>query len=192
MNARADLTRRILDYLGERLELLHESLRELGRRLRDGIAQVVSRHAGDALRELLSDALHRTDPDADDPSYHSRSYYEDDPYGGPADYWHEYGPEQPLPQSSHRVPSVTERVRRSRWWALLPSLLHLLGGARFALDRRAWLALAGIGAGAGLLTLILGPSAGAVWAVAGSVLLLTGLADSVRDGVGFLLRLLHR
>jgi hypothetical protein len=58
-------TRRLLRYLGERLELLHEALADLGRRLREHIAQAVGGHLGEAVRDAVRAALDRCLPGPD-------------------------------------------------------------------------------------------------------------------------------
>src|SRR5262249_56855882 len=56
------LAARALGGARERLGLLHSSLLELGRRLRDRIAELVGSHAGEAVREAVLAALPRSGP----------------------------------------------------------------------------------------------------------------------------------
>src|SRR5262249_55417256 len=57
-----DLAARALGGARERLGLLHSSLLELGRRLRDRIAELVGSHAGEAVREAGLAPLPRSGP----------------------------------------------------------------------------------------------------------------------------------
>src|SRR5262249_7377104 len=56
------LAARALGGARERLGQLHASLAELGRRLRDRIAELVGSHAGEAVREAVLAALPRSGP----------------------------------------------------------------------------------------------------------------------------------
>src|ERR1700730_6001137 len=62
---------RLLRYLGERLERLHESLSGLGRRLGEHIAQLVGTHVGDAVREAVRAALNQQLPEPEPDPYQS-------------------------------------------------------------------------------------------------------------------------
>jgi hypothetical protein len=76
---------------------------------------------------------------------------------------------------------------------VLPAALQLAGWCLHRLrgHHRA-LGLAAVGAAAGLTAVVAGPLAGALAAAAGTALLLTSLADGMRDAVGGLIEETNR
>ena len=189
------LPRRLRRYLLERLELLHEALSSLARRLRESIASVIGSHVGEAVRDALRTALEQqasdTLPDEPQDDYRPRYPYQDwhDPYqeyaapsspyfDEPAPLWHD---ERPATSS---VPPNPPANRLSRWWSFLPAALRALTvWLRGKEARPAGLTLLGIGALAAGVTLVVHPLAGALFAVAGTVCTLTTLMDSAREVV---------
>src|SRR5262249_20312426 len=68
-----------------RVSRLYEDLSSLGRRLREGIALLAGRHAGDAVRDAVEAALGPSEPDLGLPesSYRPSAGGRDDPYRRP-------------------------------------------------------------------------------------------------------------
>jgi hypothetical protein len=196
-------TQRLLRYLGERLELLHEALADLGRRLREHIAQAVGGHLGEAVRDAVRAALDRClpGPDPGGQRYHEpwpgrqgqglpyhQSNYEHHRYQrSPVQ---EYGYEEEH-EHFHQQPQAARAARPGGpppYWSVLPAALQLAGWClRRLRGRHRAFGLAAVGAAAGVTAVVAGPLAGAVAAAAGTALLLTSLADAARDAVGGLI-----
>src|SRR3954468_12322120 len=84
------LARPVRRYLQERLELLHDALASLARRLRESIAAVIGTHVGAAVRDAVQAALdqrRRDAPPYDDPDDFPRR----DLHGDGHDPFGEYG-----------------------------------------------------------------------------------------------------
>jgi hypothetical protein len=177
------VTRRAVSYLAKRLELLHETLQNLGVRLRDAIAQIVGQHVGDTIREVVQTALNRniTQQDRYEPSYYDRpDPPEDDPFSEQqeeeAQLWNHRRPVTHSPQ-------VVEPTSTRLWLLIPPALRGLAWLLRHKPGRRA-LPILGVGIAAGLMALLTGPFVGALTATAGTVLVLTGLTDGVCNAIG--------
>jgi len=194
------LAARALGGARERLGQLHASLGELGRRLRDRIAELVGSHAGEAVREAVLAALPRSGPGP--PPRDQRPFAPEDeghdPYpsmdGAYPDLDHssygragrpEWGQEhsyRPQPSSSSPEPSPWWR------WLVLPVALEMASRWLPSAPRPLVGAL-GVGAAAALAGLLAGRLAGLVAGAAGAALWLTGLADGLGEAAGRLARL---
>jgi hypothetical protein len=160
-------------FLLERLERFHEALDTLGQRLREGIAQLISKHVGDAIRDAIESVLgnrraHFT-PERHLPQ--NRSYH--DPYGYP------YGddPEDGFWEDREEVPDEAEPQQPPwRWRSLLTGLTQLVAwSVRSSARRPSLKKLLCLGAGMGILTLLAGPVVGGiVTAISTTILLAVG------------------
>jgi hypothetical protein len=170
-----------LRYLLVRLERLHDALASLGRRLRQAVASVVGDHVGDAVRDALQAALLRHAGAEPCPPTHRP--LSDDPEETPDEPGHGDGlwPE-------HRpttVPPVPRPKRPTCWWPVVPPALRRLGPWLWRqASRSPALTFLGVGAAAGIVALTVGPLAGVLVGVAGTVYAATALADGVTLAVG--------
>ena len=179
-----------------RVSRLYEDLSSLGRRLREGIAMLAGRHAGDAVRDAVEAALGPSETDLnlpessyrpypggrDDP--YRRSYR--DPYAEDAERYGGYREDDAWSAPSHElVPPPSGLARLPAWWAVLPPALQLLSWwLRQRQSRPRVAAALGVGAAAILAYLTIGPVAGALVASAGTALTLYGLVGGLRDCAG--------
>ena len=174
-------------FLIDRLERLHTALETLGERLREGIAQLVGGHIGDAVKDALATTLLRRPvhlgphPDHDPRAWHSATLDrhgdclpQDHPYR--EHFWEE--PElEPLP-----APRSQEPEQPSRWKSLVAGGVHLVTlWYRHRPPRRFLLRFLGLGAVAILVTLVAGTLIGGLVATFGTVSLLTNTADTATD-----------
>jgi hypothetical protein len=165
-------------FLMERLERLHTALENLGQRLREGIAQLVGSHIGEAVQDALATALlHRplsyfARPDRDPRRYPGDDLHrerEDWPHADErhAGFWEEREPEPPPPP------------RPSRWRSVVAGSVHLATlWCRYRPPRRSLLRFLGLGAVAALVTLAAGSLVGGIVATVGTAVLLTRTADT--------------
>jgi hypothetical protein len=180
-----------------RVSRLYEDLSSLGRQLREGIATLAGRHAGDAVRDAVQTALGHTETDL---GLHASSYRpsaggRDDPYRGPyrdpyaedAERYGGYREDGDAWSASSRepVPPPSCLARLPAWWSTLPPALQLLSWWLRQRESRPRVATAlGVGAAAILAYLTIGPVAGALVASAGTALTLYGLVGGLRDCAG--------
>jgi hypothetical protein len=182
-------------FLHQRLERLREALENLGKRLRESIAELVGRHLGDALRELferllrLPPTLRPPDyPSPRHPSYHNPSYEPDDPYqeqgfwGNSAPMERDSFPPSPLPPEPV-APEPTPRP--SRWRSLLAGLTQLAGWWLQSKPRRPALRqVLMVGTVVSITTVVAGPLVGGVLLTIGMALLLARVGDGSRHAAG--------
>ena len=181
-----------------RVSRLYEDRSSLGRRLREGLAILAGRHAGDAVRDAVEAALGPSEPDLGLPesSYRPSAGGRDDPYRRPyrdpyvrdaegyGGYREDDDPwsvpsREPLPSPSSGLD------RLPAWWAVLPPALQLLSWWLRQRKSRPRVATAlGVGAAAILAYLTIGPVAGALVGTAGTALTLSGLIGGLRDLAG--------
>lgn len=177
------LSRPVRLFLSERLERLHMALKDLGQRLRAGIAQLVGSHIGEAVQDALAAALFRQPASpAPHPSYdpwpwphEDPSHYEQDltrAHTRPDVFWEESEPEQLPHRPQGPQPS-------SRWHSLVGGGVHLATlWYRHRPPPRSVLHFLGLGAIATLVTLVTGSLFGTVAATIGTALLMTTTADT--------------
>jgi hypothetical protein len=179
---------------------LSEDLSSLGRRLCEGIAVLVGRHAGEAVRDTVEAALGQTRTDDVLPGPSDRSYpggrdnayresyrdpYVDDRDGRYGDYPRDSDPwsgseYEPVPSRSSPGPAYPPA-----WWSVLPPVLQVLNWWLRQRESRQPLAAAlGVAAAAVLASLAVSPVAGLLVASAGTALTLSGLITGLRDVVG--------
>jgi hypothetical protein len=203
MSSTRNLARRAVRLACERLERLREALLGLGRRLRDSIAQLVGSHVGEAVREtvhaLLEDSYPRPAGPDPPPRASYRGSYQQVPYRGESypedlygdDSYHDdchrhvgeepyrrsqpdrHDHDKPIPQAV-ALPSPT-------WWSLVPPAVQMAGWVvRRLPGRPSLLGSLLVGVAAAVTTGTAGPMAGAVTAVAGVVVLLTALSQTIQ------------
>jgi hypothetical protein len=175
------LTRPVRRFLSERLERLREALENLGRRLRESVAQLLGTHIGETVRQAVENALQvqplrRYDPE---PFYRHggrERHFEDDDFeedrfwGREPSVWEPPEPETPI-----------ENEKPSRWKAVLDAALHgLFCFVRPRCERPSLLKLVGIGAAIGLATLLGVPVIGGAVLALAAMLLLKKLAGTDR------------
>lgn len=166
-------------FLMDRLERLHESLENLGQRLREGIASLVGNHIGDAIKDALAILLLRESPTrAPEPyprresAYSPRDFHRDGYDEYDRDFWRH---EPDLPdREPGREPEPETEPKPSRWKTLLTGLVHL---STWWLQRRSWRSFLVAGAVVGAAALVASPLVGGVVAVVGTAVLLTRVAD---------------
>ena len=172
-------------FLIDRLERLHTALETLGERLREGIAQLVGGHIGEAVKDALATALLRRPvhlsphPDHDLRPWHSAAL---DRHG---DHLHDHGYREGFweeEQESLPAPRPPEPGQPSRWKSLVAGGVHLVTlWYRHRPPRRVLLRFLGLGAVAILVTLVAGTLIGGLVATFGTVSLLTNTADTATE-----------
>jgi hypothetical protein len=170
-------------FLTERLELLKEALEGLGQRLREGVAQLLGAHVGQAVRDSVGAAL-ANEPDDDVAARFDRyERYDHDGYD-PDDIEEErfWGHAAPPPRE---LPPQPEGASR---WSRCKALLT--GGVQVAsvwlqhrLPQKSLRWLVGLGSLAGLLTLASGPLVGGLVTAAVTGFLLARPANPTVNGV---------
>jgi hypothetical protein len=191
------LTKPARRYFQERLDRLYDALSQLGQRLRESIASVVGQHVGEVVRETVQAVLENRLPEAKQrlPSYHEPSYrrsfreeQEDPRYGAPQrpGFWYD-DEEDYRPQYTTPDPQPTKRPVMRLWSLLLAAVQGFGWWIKNQPRRISVRKVLGIGAASIVAGLVLGPFAGILTAITGSMLFLTHLADGVRDAVGGLI-----
>ncbi len=173
------LSRPARRFLSDRLERLHDALENLGQRLREGIAHLVGGHIGDAVRDALASALQHKLPSRPHDAYSAHNVA-GEPHGFHddsdmrQDFWREREYEPPPP-----APEPKAELKPRRWQPLLAGGMQL---ASWCLQHRpkprTLKRMVGIGAVAGLITLLAGPLIGSIVAVAGTAFLMKRMADT--------------
>jgi hypothetical protein len=177
----------------DRLERLHESLQNLGQRLREGIAHLVGTHIGDAVRDALDALLQSRRLNAVPDQYR-------DPYRSPEPgyYRHDYSPRENEDEdfwyeSEQPPPEEEPEPKPSRWRSLLTGLVQLTSWwLQLPIRRRSWLGFLAVGAAVGVSTLIASPLVGGVVGVIGTAFLMTRLADRATQAAGRVSRCVAR
>jgi hypothetical protein len=167
------LTHSTRRFLMDRLDRLHDALEGLGKRLREGIAQLVGSHIGDAVKDALAVLLLRNAPAPDPEPYYRResSYRPHDPYHDDYErgFWNE---REPMPRERDPEPEPEREQKPSRWKTMLTGLVQV---STWWLQRYSWRSYVIAGAAVSAATLIASPVVGGVLALVGTAALLTRL-----------------
>jgi hypothetical protein len=185
-------------FLLQRLERLREALENLGRRVRENISELVGRHLGDTVREVIETLLRLPPsprppdyPPPRHPSYRNPYLHDDEPddpcqdqgfWGDAAPMERDSLPPSPPPPETEAPEPVS---KASRWRTLLAGLTQLAGWWLQGKPRRPALRrMLMVGTLVGITTVVAGPLVGGVLLTIGTALLLARVGDGSSQAVG--------
>ena len=173
-------------FLLDHIDRLRQSMENLGKRLRESIAEIIGKQIGEAVRDAL-DALLHTRPAERNTRYPPYRQHEYDPredypadwyssgFAQGQDFWQEMDaqePEEPEPQ-----PEPEQKRHPPQWKSVLRGLAQLSawwfqrGPKRLSLRQ-----LLGLGTVVGMVTMAAGPVVGGVAMTVGTAVLIAGNA----------------